>query len=112
MDLIRGMLLWMEQSDDRIFYLNGFKVFRDSEDVTLFHLHLLVSAGFVEKPREHSFMVTWEGHEFLDKIRDEEIWRKTKDKAEKVGSWSVKLLGELASGIIRAKATELGLPLA
>ncbi|MBD2841317.1 DUF2513 domain-containing protein [Erythrobacter rubeus] len=56
--------------------------------------------------------MTWEGHEFLDKVRDPEIWRKTKKGASELNSWGVKLIGEMATGYIRAKATELGIPLA
>jgi hypothetical protein len=55
--------------------------------------------------------LTWSGYEFLDKIRDPEIWRQTKAGASKVGVWSVAMLGELAVGFAKAKAAELGIPL-
>ena len=88
MDLVREMLLWMEESDRRIFYLtgDGFKVFKNDTELTLGHLNLLVSAGFVEKTDRGNYIMTWEGHEFADKVRDAEIWRQTKVGAEKVGS--------------------------
>ena len=56
--------------------------------------------------------ITWAGHEFLDTVRDPEIWRKTKNGADQLGSWTIKILADMASGYVRAKAQELGLPLA
>ncbi|MEL6485794.1 MAG: DUF2513 domain-containing protein [Pseudomonadota bacterium] len=111
MDLIREMLLWMEEHEDRIIYLNEFSKFPREEELTLGHLRQLISGGFVEILSENAYGITWEGHEFLEKIRDPEVWRKTKEGASKLNSWGVKLLGEIATGFIKAKAIELGLPL-
>ncbi|MFZ1741425.1 MAG: DUF2513 domain-containing protein [Pontixanthobacter sp.] len=111
MDLIREILLWMEEQDNRLILFNGFKVFRDNSELTLGHLSMLMSAGFVDEPSKNQLRITWSGHEFLDKVRDPEIWSKTKAGAAKLGSWSVKVLGEMASGYIRLKAAELGLPI-
>jgi Hypothetical protein (DUF2513) len=54
----------------------------------------------------------WKGHEFLDSVRDSTIWRKTKEGASQVGSWTLDLLVELAKGYAKQKAKEiLGLEL-
>ena len=47
--------------------------------------------------------LTWRGHEFLDSIRDPEIWRETKDGAKKIGGLSIELIGELAKGLLKKK---------
>ena len=39
--------------------------------------------------------LTYKGHEFLDTIRDGEVWELTKNGAEKVGSASLSLMLEL-----------------
>lgn len=75
------------------------------------YIQLLLSGGLLESSQRSVYRISWAGHEFLDSVRDPEIWRKTKDGATKVGSWSLKLLGEMATGFVRAKAVELGLPL-
>lgn len=75
------------------------------------YITLLRSAGFLDRSDGGSYRISWSGHEFLDSVRDPEIWQKTKDGANKVGSWSMKLLGELAVGFARAKAQQLGLPI-
>jgi hypothetical protein len=47
--------------------------------------------------------LTWHGHEFLDSVRDPEIWRVAKEGAAKVGSFSIETLGALAKGFIKTK---------
>lgn len=38
--------------------------------------------------------LTMAGHEYLDTIRDEEVWRRTKEGDRAVGSFSLATLGE------------------
>lgn len=112
MDAVRALLLKMEESPNSMFTYDEFAqmVIGDGNEVVGL-VQLLHSGGFLERSQKGVYRMSWAGYEFLDKIRDEEIWRKTKAGADKVGSWSVKLLGDLASGYIRTKAAELGLPL-
>jgi len=49
----------------------------------------------------------WAGHEFLDDVRDPEIWRKTKAAAGKVGGASIGFIWEIAKLELK---TKLGLP--
>ena len=85
------------------------------------HINLLMQADYVhacELPdanTEYGYLLQdaelkWAGHEFLNEIRDPEIWRKTKAGAAKVGSWSLSIIGALAKGFAMQKAQELGLP--
>lgn len=108
MDTIRTLLLWMEEQHTDMFMFQSLPHLPDYRS-TLGHAQMLISGGFIDRDR-HTLRMSWAGHEFLDKVRDPEIWRQTKEGASKVGSWSVKFLGELAAGFIRAKAIELGLP--
>lgn len=110
MDTVRDLLLWMEEKNEHLFLL-GELPHMDTFNATLAHVQLLESGGLLERAPSSAYRISWSGYEFLDKVRDPEIWRKTKEGAEKVGSWSVKLLADIASGFIRAKAAEMGLPL-
>lgn len=47
--------------------------------------------------------LTWEGHEFLESVRDAEIWKKTKGAASSIGSFGLDTLKELAKGFIKTK---------
>lgn len=44
--------------------------------------------------------LTWQGHEFLDNVRDTKIWRETKEVASKAGSVSLSMLATIASSVI------------
>lgn len=46
---------------------------------------------------------TMAGHEYLDTIRDDEVWRRTKEGARAVSSFSRDALGALAKGLVREK---------
>jgi len=113
MDLIRDVLLKLEGMDKP-----AAKNLTNDEDTDedyqklLEHLQLLIDeAGFVSGISAHSaggkywldLRLTWEGHEYLDTIRDAEIWSLTKDKAQKVGGFSVEVLGAIAKGLIKKK---------
>lgn len=111
LDLVRDILLWMENQQQSQWHLSDFPILQNDRQKTIGHIILLRDAGYLETSERGSYRMSWEGHEFLDKVRDSEIWNKTKDGASKLNSWSVKLLGELASGFIKAKAAELGLPI-
>jgi len=47
--------------------------------------------------------LTWDGQEFLETIRDEEVWKKTKLAARSVGSFGLDTLKELGKGFIKKK---------
>jgi hypothetical protein len=58
-------------------------------DVIAYHVELLGEAGLIQIGLHHEqgggvthfhiWRLTWEGHEFLDSIRNDSIWQKTKD---------------------------------
>lgn len=49
--------------------------------------------------------MTYQGHEFLDTIREKTAWEKTKEIARKTGAGSIKFLGEIAREVVKAAAT-------
>jgi hypothetical protein len=119
-DLVREILLKLEadQSDPRD--LVPLEITGHSQLEIAYHVHLLADAGFLEALDLGSFdgydwqpkHLTYTGHEFLDTVRDPEIWRETKDGASKIGAASVQLLWEIGKGILKAKAKQhLGIEL-
>ena len=113
MDKVRSVLLALEEIEGAFITALKAAPLGDTKDwaETIEYLRLLESAGYVENSGRSSYRMTWAGHEFLETVRDPEIWSKTKEGANKLGSWSIKLLSELAIGFARAKAQELGLPI-
>ncbi len=118
MELVRDLLLKIEAEGapalDVVPAMAGF-----DEGVVIEHVRLCYDAGLISAidattldGRDYMELeLTWYGHEFVDQIRDPEIWAKTKAGASKVGSWSIGIIGELAVGFIKAKAATLGLPI-
>jgi hypothetical protein len=89
-----------------------------SPETFAYHCVLLHEAGFLEgnmKMAQQGHIVisrlTFKGHEFLDTIRDGEIWRLTKETAAKTGAASVQALLAIATAAIKQKLAEHGIPL-
>ncbi len=106
MDLIRTILLKVEADET----LSGsfqavnaatFGITDHTDTEVIYHLVMLVEAGFlvgniklVNVGQIVISKLTWNGHEFLDDIRDPEIWRKTKERAKSVPSVGLGFLWE------------------
>ncbi|MEM7068552.1 MAG: DUF2513 domain-containing protein [Pseudomonadota bacterium] len=121
MDLIRELLLKFESGQARIETLSdedarnmGITKLPDlsaSDSKHILHnLWLMQDANLIvgEDAREYWITnhITWRGHDFLDSIRDDEIWRLTKDGAKKAGGFTFDILGQLAKGLIKTKIKE------
>ncbi|MBA6129916.1 DUF2513 domain-containing protein [Pseudomonas juntendi] len=103
-DLVREILLAVEASKEdpsgwTQLNLEG----REALDVS-YHVMLLHEAGFIvgdDLTTDDGLewlpkRLTYKGHEFLDTVRDGEVWRRTKEGAEKAGTAGLGLLVELA----------------
>lgn len=44
--------------------------------------------------------ITWEGHKFLDNVRDPQVWSKTKKVLKRIESTSITLVSNIASQVI------------
>jgi hypothetical protein len=116
MDLIRELLLKIDLLDiepggtTRALRPSDpeLKIGSFSDDQVDYHLELLMDAGFVDGSCSvdrffHISKLTWSGHDFLDSVRDPEIWRQTREGAKKAGGFTVELLGDLAKGLIKTQ---------
>jgi Hypothetical protein (DUF2513) len=90
MDLVRNLLLYLEEKpDDRV--AESVDVGGHDALTVGYHLILLYEAGLIEgEPSVSStskrvirvlpMRLTWEGHDFLAAARNDTIWQKTKAK--------------------------------
>jgi hypothetical protein len=82
-----------------------------------YNLQLIVEQGLIEEPRSGPMQgiifrrLTWDGHDYLDAVRDPKIWRETKEAADKVGSWTFEIVKELAKAFIKSELQKIGLNL-
>jgi hypothetical protein len=47
--------------------------------------------------------ISWKGHDFIDAVRDPEIWSQTKSGIEKVGGFTLDLIVAMAKGLLKKK---------
>ena len=106
LNLVRELLLLIEENDGQ----GALKLPEDyNKKIVAYHLSLLGQAGYVvekvqwagDEPIWITASLTWEGHEFLDSIKNDNIWEKTKEgikiKGLEVGSVPLEVLKEFAT---------------
>lgn len=121
LDLMRDLLLKVEEATFGDVVRNPWQVFSSSgtpSEVVIYHVRLLVerkllhsqSINLVAQNQDGTpvakFLpdaLTDEGHEFLETIRNPEVWRKTKEKANKIGSFGIDLIKDLAKGFLKTE---------
>ena len=121
LDLMRDLLLKVEEATIGDIERNPWQVFLSSgqpSEVVIYHVRLLLerkwlhseSINLESRNRDGTpaakFLpdaLTDEGHEFLETIRDPEVWRKTKDGANKIGSYGIDLIKDLAKGFLKTE---------
>jgi hypothetical protein len=117
MDLVRDLLLSIEsnlQFDGMTWVMpdepSDLGMTDYSFEEVAYHLVMLIEANLIvgKKTMQMPMIskLTWQGHDFLDSIRDPIIWRETKEGAKKAGGFSLELLGALAKGLIKKKIEE------
>ncbi|MDI9247117.1 DUF2513 domain-containing protein [Stenotrophomonas sp. RS-48] len=114
-ELIRQLMLALETSERPFSATNPIEGFTQPQ--VAYHLALIVDSGLAVGNVQYSlgsrdstvptaalaFRLTPEGHDFIDTIRDETIWNKTKQKVATVGgSVSIGVLKEIATALAKS----------
>ena len=87
MDLIRAILLYVEEHDDgtKSLAVNALTLpdeYRTVNELSFFeHIALMKERGLIETDGYLIRRLTWEGHEFLDNSRSPEVWNAAKESA-------------------------------
>lgn len=86
-DLVRKILLLLEELPDTASCLSSNEVEGFHEDDVAYHIYMMKQAGLIEAVCNETLsegmfcvakMLTWEGQEFLSKIRQQSAWNKVK----------------------------------
>lgn len=110
MDMVRDLLLKIEAAPPRASWKTVVTTTdNDEAKKALWHLKLIEEAGFIRSKPIHlhgarlpeMIEMTWEGHDFMDSVRDPKVWEKTKQGAEAAGGFTVDLLKDLAKGFVK-----------
>lgn len=108
-NLIRRILLAMEDAEELPHGVN-WDGFGCSDTALAYHLGLLYRHGLIEgieaglSGQVMPTGITWEGHEFLDNVRNENIWRTTLDTiGVQAGTASLAILVEVAKSEVKRR---------
>lgn len=79
-----------------------------SDEEILYTTERLLEAGYITARLEPTklqcnqviYSLTWEGHRFLDTIRDNTVWRRTNDIVKKLSSVSLSLILHIGEQVI------------
>ncbi|CYU19790.1 DUF2513 domain-containing protein [Streptococcus suis] len=78
-------------------------------DMISYHCDKLAEAGYIKWAPQYASDVlyigfidglTYDGHQFLESVRSEKIWRETKARTKKMGVVTINILSQIASNII------------
>lgn len=113
-DCVRDLLLYLEENlnFNNMVTINTLKLSNYSSDDLIYTSQKLIEADFIEctiskvinsrYPIIKVKSITYNGHQFLDSIRDNSIWKDAKNKASKLASVSLPILQQLAASLIKS----------
>lgn len=108
-DIVRKILIAVEALPTEDSEINSTEFQDIDSDTAAYHMRLLLEASLIVgscrdalgPPLCRARHLTWEGHEFLDKIKNESIWRKIKATAREKGvDLSFAVIKDLAKALI------------
>lgn len=113
MDLIRHLLLVLEaKPGPEMLRSRDIEVEGYSPSEVQYHLNLMFQAELLNGEDVRSttsdrlikvmpFDLTWQGHEFLETVRDPEVWRQAKAGASKAGTAGIEFLLGMAKVLLK-----------
>lgn len=110
-DCIRDIMLYIEDNThtikDQVNVRSMIKELNYDRETVYYHLEKMAQANFIKslngKNDHYVSSLTWEGHQYLDNIREDHIWKAVKEKANTVGSVSLQVMIPLATAMIKQK---------
>lgn len=110
-DCIRDILLFIESNTDfEKPFINSDALITNlqsyDKNTIYYHIKMISQAELVDKVTfadNRPFLVynlSWEGHQYLDNIRDDKVWKLLKEKTNQLSSVSLKILISLAPKLI------------
>lgn len=116
LELCRQVLLKVEESSVTQGWIEGFEIEGVNDEVLSEHVRLLDEAGLIDAQDLSSMSsfcwmpkrLTYQGHEFLDAVRNDTVWMKAKEKViSSTGTLTLEALKSVTPALIKSL---LGLP--
>ena len=112
-DCVRDLLIFIEDNLTYgvYIYVNEIQIGNYSRDEILYSADKLLEAGLIDAtmktfmdsggiPQIRVKSITWNGHQFLDNIRDHKVWENTKGILSKFSSVSIEIISNIAAQVI------------
>lgn len=121
-DCVRELLLYLEENLDVSNRIQFFEIkISNFDDATIVYTAIkLYEAGYITAKIEKDVYgevfgyisdISWDGHKFLDTIRDNQVWSSTKKILSKVSSSSISFVSNVASQVLTNLINQqIGLP--
>lgn len=106
-DCVREILITMEKNMSLYSIMDSSDfdnmIVNFSSDEVEYAIRKLSEGGYIDSEftMDGYFVknMTWDGHQFLDTIRNEKVWTSTKEYVKKFGSFSIPVIQQLATSI-------------
>ena len=108
LDLVKSILVKIEANPDPIGWIE-IELLEASAIEVAYHVKILSQSGLIEAVNVttrsgfdwKAISLTWKGHEFLDTIRNDTVWVKTKEAIKsKGGSLPFTLISKIAAAFV------------
>jgi hypothetical protein len=107
-DFLRALLFKYEADDDWLLMMPGSNApSSDEEWREAYHVKLMIDEGLLEEVGRGTMRLTSKGHDFLDAIRSDTVWNRTKGVAAEIGGSTLGILQDIALAYLKAKAAKL-----
>lgn len=115
MDLVRKILLVLEEQKKTRFPISEVPFIEGcSEDQVRYHIEIMSQANLlyvhkVDKSDHYAFAadqysISWQGHEFIEAMRDDSQWNKIKSTMIKAGGFAFDIAFQVGKEIIKQAA--------
>lgn len=111
-DCVRDIMLFIEENLTYGYYVDAstLELSGYSQEDLLYSADKLLEAGYLDGTKKNYIgsaipdirinSITWSGHQFLDNIRDDGVWKDTKNVLSKFSSASLSLVSNIAAQVI------------
>lgn len=108
-ELVREIMLYLEDNltFDKEIMSSQITIPEYTSEEIQYTVNKLYEAGFLKcitfKPYKYKAIleITWNGHCFIDNIRDDNVWNHTKQKISKIASVSLPIINQIAASYIQ-----------
>ncbi|WP_417261238.1 DUF2513 domain-containing protein [Celeribacter sp.] len=105
-EYLRELLLKYEADDDYLFVVGGVMGPDEEELKEEYHVQLACDAGLMVETNRSTYRLSSQGHDYIDAVRSDTVWNKTKEGAAKVGGMTLGMMKDLAIAYVKQEAAE------